>query len=51
MQNVTGFEEDPEAVLLWLYSDFIRAQSGAAAWVSVLSGEDYFETKLELKQD
>lgn len=38
-QNVTGPEEDAEAVVLWLHRHPIRTQSGAAAGVSVIPGE------------
>lgn len=38
-QNVTGPEEDAEAVVLWLHRHPVRTQSGAAAGVSIFPGK------------
>lgn len=42
VQNITGLEEDAEAGVLWLHRHPIRAQSGAAAGVSVIPGTFFF---------
>jgi len=38
-QNSTGPEEDPEAIIFWLYCHPFRTQSGGAARMSSIPGE------------